>query len=61
MLSASLVLALRRRMIFQKPNPFPISIRRNLEMPLKEHGVRNRAELEERVRQALTDVGLGKK
>ena len=54
------VMALRRRvgMIFQKPNPFPLSIRRNLEMPLKEHGIRNRAELDERVRQALMDVGL---
>lgn len=54
------VQVLRRRvgMIFQKPNPFPLSIRRNLEMPLKEHGVRNRAELDERVWRALADVGL---
>lgn len=54
------VQVLRRRvgMIFQKPNPFPLSIRCNLEMPLKEHGVRNRAELEERVWRALADVGL---
>jgi len=54
------VQALRRRigMIFQKPNPFPLSIRRNLEMPLREHGVRRRAVLDERIRQALTDVGL---
>ena len=35
------VLQLRRRvgMIFQKPNPFPMSIRKNLEFPLKEHGI----------------------
>jgi phosphate transport system ATP-binding protein len=54
------VQALRRRvgMIFQRPNPFPLSIRRNLEMPLKEHGFKNRQELEERVQRALTDVGL---
>ncbi|MFA5950088.1 MAG: phosphate ABC transporter ATP-binding protein [Hyphomicrobium sp.] len=54
------VQALRRRvgMIFQRPNPFPLSIRRNLEMPLKEHGVTARAELAERVEQSLTDVGL---
>lgn len=54
------VQALRRRvgMIFQKPNPFPLSIRRNLEMPLKEHGVKIRAELDERVWRALADVGL---
>ena len=32
------VRALRQRvgMIFQKPNPFPLSIRRNLELPLRE-------------------------
>lgn len=54
------VQALRRQvgMIFQRPNPFPLSIRRNLEMPLKEHGVRNRAALEARVQEALTKVGL---
>lgn len=54
------VLALRRKvgMIFQKPNPFPLSIRRNIEMPLREHGVRQRGDLEERVERALRDVGL---
>ena len=33
--------ALRRRvgMIFQKPNPFPTSILKNLTLPLKEHGL----------------------
>lgn len=45
-------------MIFQKPNPFPLSIRRNLEMPLKAHGVNSKTELGERVERALTDVGL---
>jgi phosphate transport system ATP-binding protein len=54
------VQALRRRvgMIFQKPSPFPLSIRRNLEMPLKEHGLMSRTDLDERVTRALTDVGL---
>jgi len=54
------VQALRRQigMIFQKPNPFPLSIRRNLEMPLREHGVTRRAELDERITRALRDVGL---
>ncbi|MBG0808031.1 phosphate ABC transporter ATP-binding protein [Methylosinus sp. H3A] len=54
------VQVLRRRvgMIFQKPNPFPLSIRRNLELPLKEHGVINRSELDERLWEALADVGL---
>lgn len=54
------VQALRRRvgMIFQRPNPFPLSIRRNLEMPLKEHGVTSRTALADRVERSLTDVGL---
>jgi phosphate transport system ATP-binding protein len=54
------LMRLRRRigMIFQKPNPFPLSIRRNLELPLREHGVRERRRLDEKVERALTDVGL---
>jgi len=54
------VRALRQRvgMIFQKPNPFPLSIRRNLELPLREQGLRDRDELADRVEAALTDVGL---
>ena len=54
------VLALRRRvgMIFQRPNPFPLSIRRNLELPLREHGVCARADLERKIELALRDVGL---
>ncbi len=45
-------------MVFQRPNPFPLSIRRNIEMPLREHGLRNRTELADRVEQALAAVGL---
>jgi phosphate transport system ATP-binding protein len=54
------VQALRRRvgMIFQKPNPFPLSIRRNIQMPLREHGVKDRTELEAKMYNALYDVGL---
>jgi len=54
------VLALRRRvgMIFQKPVPFPLSIRKNLEFPLREHGVRGREELERVIETSLRDVGL---
>jgi phosphate transport system ATP-binding protein len=53
------VVALRRRvgMIFQKPTPFPMSIRRNLELPLVEHGV-PRGARGARWEQALRDVGL---
>jgi phosphate transport system ATP-binding protein len=54
------LLALRRRvgMIFQRPNPFPLSIRQNIQLPLREHGLRDRAALTERTRTALEEVGL---
>lgn len=45
-------------MIFQKPNPFPLSIKNNIAMPLREHGLRNRSELDDRVKEALVSVGL---
>jgi len=54
------VMAHRRRvgMVFQKPNPFPLSIRRNLELPLREHGIRNRTIISEKIERVLRDVGL---
>jgi len=60
-LDSQLDVVLHRRrigMIFQKPNPFPLSIRRNLDLPLKEHGVRVRSERNRRIERALRDVGL---
>lgn len=45
-------------MIFQKPVPFPLSIRRNIELPLREHGMRGQAEINDRLREVLRDVGL---
>lgn len=53
---------LRRRvgMVFQQPNPFPLSIVDNIHFPLREHGVRGRAELEERATKVLRAVGLWK-
>lgn len=45
-------------MLFQRPNPFPFSIRRNMEFALKEHGIRARAEVADRVESALQEVGL---
>jgi phosphate transport system ATP-binding protein len=47
-------------MIFQKPNPFPFSIRKNITFPLREHGLKDKAQLEMRVEKALQDVGLWK-
>lgn len=52
--------ALRKRVgfVFQKPNPFPLSIRRNLELPLKEHGTKDRARVDEAIERSLRAVGL---
>lgn len=54
------LIALRRRvgMIFQKPNPFPLSIRRNIDLPLQEHGFHRRTERDEIIRRVLQDIGL---
>lgn len=54
------VISLRRRVgiLFQKPNPFPLSIMRNIEFPLREHGVRIRHEIDCRIEDVLRDVGL---
>jgi len=54
------ILRLRRRigMIFQKPNPFPFSIRKNLVLPLKEHGMTNAKHTDSLVQESLIRVGL---
>ena len=51
---------LRRRvgMIFQKPNPFPFSIRRNFAVSLRARGIRRRDEVDGRLETALRAVGL---
>lgn len=54
------LIQLRRRvgMIFQKPNPFPLSIRKNLTFPLKQHGLNKSADREAAMQSALEQVGL---
>lgn len=51
---------LRKRvgMIFQKPSPFPLSIRRNIHLPLIEHGTKNRQALEQKTEAVLRQVAL---
>ncbi len=51
---------LRRQvgMIFQKPNPFAMSIRRNIELALREHGVRQQDRLQKVTETVLREVGL---
>ncbi len=54
------ITVLRRRvtMIFQKPNPFPLSIERNLTLALAHHGISDRTVQAEIVERSLRAVGL---
>ena len=54
------VIALRKRMgmVFQKPNPFPMSIFENVIYPLKVDGVRDKNILEETCERALQSSAL---
>ena len=45
-------------MVFQKPNPFPMSIYDNITYGPKLHGVRNKAELDELVESSLQGAAL---
>ena len=47
-------------MVFQKPNPFPMSIYDNLTFGPKTHGIKNKDKLDSIVEEALKDVGLWK-
>ncbi|MDF1588547.1 MAG: phosphate ABC transporter ATP-binding protein [Gammaproteobacteria bacterium] len=54
------LLTLRRQigMIFQKPNPFPLSIYRNLALPLREIGIKDKQLIDYKIETVLKDVGL---
>jgi len=54
------VIELRKRMgmVFQKPNPFPMSIFENVVYPLRIDGIRERAVLEEVCEQSLKGAAL---
>jgi phosphate transport system ATP-binding protein len=54
------VIALRKRMgmVFQKPNPFPMSISDNVAYPLRVDGVRDKRVLEETVERSLRGAAL---
>ena len=45
-------------LIFQKPNPFPLSIRENIALPLSEHGVKDKYRMDDIIENVLKDVGL---
>lgn len=54
------VVSLRQRvgMVFQRPNPFPMSVFDNVAYGPRVHGVRDRARLEEIVEKSLRDAAL---
>jgi len=51
---------LRKRvgMVFQKPNPFPMSIYDNIAYGPRTHGIRNKNQLDEIVEKSLRDVAI---
>jgi phosphate transport system ATP-binding protein len=49
---------MRIGMVFQKPNPFPKSVFENVAYGLRLRGIRNRADLAERVEQALRSAAI---
>ncbi len=51
---------LRKRvgMVFQKPNPFPMSIYDNIAYGPRTHGIKNKAELDEIVERSLTSAAI---
>ena len=51
---------LRRKvgMVFQNPNPLPMSVFKNVAFPLKLSGIKNRKHIKERVEKGLKDVYL---
>lgn len=54
------VVMLRKRvgMVFQRPNPFPMSIYDNVAYGPRVHGIKERAALDELVEKSLTDAAL---
>ena len=51
---------LRKRvgMVFQKPNPFPMSVYDNIAFGPRTHGIRNKSKLDEIVEQSLRDAAI---
>ena len=51
---------LRKRvgMVFQKPNPFPMSVYDNVAYGPRTHGIRNKAKLDEIVEKSLRDAAI---
>lgn len=54
------MIAIRKRMgmVFQKPNPFPMSIYENVAYPLRVDGIRDKALIDATVEQSLRGAAL---
>ncbi len=52
------VLRKRVGMVFQKPNPFPMSVYDNVAYGPRTHGIRNKAKLDEIVEKSLRDAAI---
>lgn len=54
------VCSLRKRvgMVFQKPNPFPMSVYDNISFGPKTHGIRSKAKLDDIVEKSLRDAAI---
>ena len=53
-----IVLRTQIGMVFQKPNPFPMSIYENIAFGLKSHGIRDKKQIDQIVKQSLIDAAL---
>ncbi len=51
---------LRKRvgMVFQKPNPFPMSVYDNIAYGPRTHGIRSKAQLDDIVEKSLRDAAI---
>ncbi|WP_299006379.1 phosphate ABC transporter ATP-binding protein [uncultured Shewanella sp.] len=52
------ILRQRVGMVFQQPNPFPLSIEDNIQFPLRQYGITNKAILKQKVEKVLREVNL---
>jgi len=54
------VVSLRKKvgMVFQKPNPFPMSVYDNIVIGPRNHGIKNKRKLDETVERSLTQAAL---
>ena len=55
---STLLKSLRVGMVFQKPNPFPMSIYDNVAYGPRTHGIRSKAKLDEIVEKSLRDAAI---